>query len=177
MEGYKTEVVIPNEKKIKVWGNVITMLSLILANVLYMVIYKGSAFSMNLTQLIMLWILVFIGIFIHELLHIIAFLIGKVKLSELKVKFNKLGLNVTCKKVIKLGTFKVVMLIPLILTGLIPLLIGYIVKDLSLVNIGIILSCCSLGDVAGFLSLRKFPNDALIKDYEGKLGCEVYIKE
>lgn len=156
------------------YGNILTIFSLIFFNFIYLKIYKSSILTITLNQLIILWILVFIGIFIHEFIHIIGFLLGKVKFKELNIRVNKLGITVTCTKIIKVGLFKVVMILPLILTGLIPIILGYVIRDLSLLNIGIILSCACIGDIVGFISLFKIPNNALIKDYEGKLGCEVY---
>ena len=117
-------------------------------------------------------LIIFIGAYIiliilHEVFHLIGFMIfGKVHYKELDYGVNlELGIAyATTAKPLHNKAMKKALLLPFWTTGVIPAIIGFYVDSTLLVLLGAVLIAGAVGDFYMYKELKKFPNDTLIKD-------------
>jgi len=108
-------------------------------------------------------------ILLHEFLHGIGFLwFGKVKLSDLKFGFiwKYMICSAHCKVAIPMRAFRMALLLPVLLTGFVPLIIGLVVGNSMLVAISTLLVGGGAGDWLIYRSIRSFSKDTLVKDHK-----------
>ncbi len=116
---------------------------------------------------ILLFSLYFIWIIIHELLHYIGFIIDKEvnnKNVVMGILLEKSICYCMCKQLISKKRILISLLMPLIFIGIITLIIGIFINDMTLIVLSILnISGCS-GDIIMFMFAVKLPND--IKYYD-----------
>ncbi len=116
---------------------------------------------------ILLFSLYFIWIIIHELLHYIGFIIDKEvnnKNVVMGILLEKSICYCMCKQLISKKRILISLLMPLIFIGIITLIIGIFINDMTLIVLSILnISGCS-GDIMMFMFAVKLPND--IKYYD-----------
>lgn len=116
---------------------------------------------------ILLFSLYFIWIIIHELLHYLGFIIDKEvnnKNVVMGILLEKSICYCMCKQLISKKRILISLLMPLIFIGIITLIIGIFINDLTLIVLSILnISGCS-GDIMMFMFAVKLPND--IKYYD-----------
>jgi hypothetical protein len=121
------------------------------------------------------FIIVFIfGAFMHEVLHAIGFLIfGKLKYSQVQigVKWKFLTPYAHCKVPLKASVYRIALLLPAILLGVIPSIIAYIFGIGWLLIYGILFTILAGGDILVFWIIRKVNNNELVKDHPEQCGC------
>ena len=121
----------------------------------------------------------FIGIIIHELIHAIAFIvIGKAKISDIKFGFiwKHLTPYAHCKVQLSMRAYKISILLPVIITGFIPLIIGFSMNNLLTVLVSAFLIAGGIGDWIVYRKLRPFTNNAVVIDHPSEIGCIVETK-
>lgn len=140
--------------------------------------YSIWGFTWNLSLIVFLKFSLynFIGIIIHELIHAIAFIcIGKAKRSD--VKFGFIFKSMTpfahCKVPLSMRAYKISILLPVILTGIIPLIIGLFINSLLTVFVAAVLIAGGIGDWMMYRKLRPFTNNAIVSDHPSEIGCIV----
>ena len=116
---------------------------------------------------ILLFSLYFIWIIIHELLHYLGFIIDKEvnnKNVVMGILLEKSICYCMCKQLISKKRILISLLMPLIFIGIITLIIGIFINDMTLIVLSILnISGCS-GDIIMFMFAVKLPND--IKYYD-----------
>lgn len=80
-----------------------------------------------------------------------------------------------CRKKVSLRGARVAILLPMLISGVLPLCIGSATNMLLLTVLGSILTAGGVGDVMMLRKLRRFPADALLYDYPAAPGCDVYF--
>lgn len=117
---------------------------------------------------LMIFIVAYIVLIIlHEAFHLIGFMIfGKVQYKELDYGVNlELGIAyATTSRPLHNKAMKKALLLPFWTTGVVPTIIGFYVDSTLLVLLGAVLIAGAVGDFYMYKELKKFPNDALIKD-------------
>ena len=106
-------------------------------------------------------------IVLHEACHLIGFVIfGKAPFSSLSygVDFQKGMAYATTTEHISNAGMKKALLLPFWVTGVIPTLVGFYINSNLLILVGAFLIAGAVGDFAMYKELRKFPNNALVKD-------------
>ncbi|WP_342470765.1 DUF3267 domain-containing protein [Ureibacillus sp. FSL K6-3587] len=119
-------------------------------------------------------------IVLHELFHLIGFVIfGKAKWKQLDYGINaKLGVAyATTKKSLPNHAMKKALMLPFWTTGMIPAVMGLIFNNQLVLLLGAFLIAGAIGDFYMYKELRKFPNDALVKDDPQLPKLYVYPKE
>lgn len=119
-------------------------------------------------------------IILHEIAHLIGFIIfGKVKFDELSYGLNlKLGVAyATTSKSLKNSEMKKALMLPFWTTGVLPSVIGFTIDSFLLVLLGAVLIAGAVGDIYMYRELRKFPKDALVKDDPQLPKLYVYIRK
>lgn len=137
----------------------------------------GFSIYISFTVVLIVVLLNIIGIVLHEMLHGVGFIIfGKVKPSEVKYGFSwKYGVAYAhCVIPIKISAYRISLLLPVVLTGLLPLVISYIIGNGVLLTVSVILTAGGIGDWLIFRSLRKYKASQYVKDHPTKVGYFIY---
>ncbi|WP_366248054.1 DUF3267 domain-containing protein [Terribacillus aidingensis] len=146
------------------------------ASFIYLAIY-GLEFRISLFGLLLFFLLVVLGIILHELLHGFGFIVfGKAKLRQIKygISWKDGAAYAHCMIPIKVSAYRVALLLPVILTGLIPLVISFIIGNGVLLTVSVILTAGGIGDWLIFRSLRKYKASQFVKDHPTKVGYFIY---
>ena len=144
-----------------------TILFSILGLVLYGFIYREYEINITLLGLLLTFLGFILLIVLHEAFHLLGFwLFGKVPWNKMDYGVNlKLGVAyATTSLPISNRSMKKALLLPFWMTGILPVIIGYMIESPILVLLGAWLIAGAAGDFAMYKELRKIPNDSLIKD-------------
>ncbi len=145
----------------------LTVLLSIILLTLKSIIHQELSFSISWFHLIFFIIGYIILIFLHEVSHLIGFVIfGRVPWRSLEYGLNlKLGIAyATTNELVQNRSMKQVLLLPFWLTGVLPTIIGLMINHSILVLLGAWLIAGAVGDFAMYKELRKVSDDAWIKD-------------
>ncbi|MGM9929266.1 MAG: DUF3267 domain-containing protein [Bacillus sp. (in: firmicutes)] len=121
-----------------------------------------------------------VGLVIHEFVHALGFVyVGKAKWSDIKfgIIWKYLAPYAHCKIPITIGAYRVALLLPVIVTGIVPLIIGLAIGSGWLTAAGVVLTVGGIGDWAIFRKIRPFPADSLLQDHPSEIGCIIYNRK
>jgi hypothetical protein len=179
-QGYRKIVIKPDFKKVAIIATVAAFAVLIIGVLIQVLIWKDTGFSLDFVLIFIFLAAYIVGLLLHELIHALAMiLISGVSFSDIHFGFNRRYISpyTHCNKIIPVRGFRIGLLLPVLITGLLPLIIGIASNILLITIIGGLLTAGGIGDIIGFCYLVKLPGDALIRDYRYELGCEVYVRE
>jgi hypothetical protein len=148
--------------------NILAIILFILVSVIvYILEYKDNYYiTISLTNL---FILIFIWLTIHELLHGLVFLIFKsVKLKNITLgMFLEKGVfYCMCKQKIDKRIILTSLLFPLTFIGITTLIIGMIINSYVLVFLSITNIVSAIGDIVMTIFFLKCPNDIIYLDLD-----------
>lgn len=150
--------------KVNVWLTVILLALFIVTN---SVIHQRFPALFSFLDFLYFIVGYCILIVLHEVFHLIGFMIfGKVAYRDLDYGLNlKLGVAyATTKKVLTNSAMKKALLLPFWTTGVLPTFIGFYLDNFLLVSLGAFLIAGAVGDFHMYKELKKFPNNVLVKD-------------
>jgi hypothetical protein len=127
-----------------------------------------------------LFVLYFAMIVVHELLHALGFLVfGKVSLSHIHIGVNWKALMpyAHCKTPISISAYRGALILPIVITGIIPFFIGLFIGNGFLTVLGTLHTQAGFGDVFILWALRTYASNTIVKDHPEKIGCEVYLPQ
>ncbi|MGM9966124.1 MULTISPECIES: DUF3267 domain-containing protein [unclassified Rummeliibacillus] len=130
-------------------------------------IHGEFAFHISIFNFFLFFILYIGLIVIHEICHLIGFLLfGRVPISSLKYGVNlKMGVAyATTTRYLHNRAMKKSLLLPFWITGVIPAMIGFILNNNLWLILGAWLIAGAVGDFAMYKKLRKFPKNYFIRD-------------
>ncbi|MFC1564271.1 metalloprotease family protein [candidate division KSB1 bacterium] len=133
--------------------------------------------DINQTLVIGLFILI-IGVVLHELLHgIVCAVYGKkgFKSFEFGIIWKALAPYAHCKEPLTVKAYRIVIIMPGLILGVIPSLTGIILGNDLMTLYGMIFTGVAGGDIIIFWKLRKLESGNLVQDLPDKIGC--YIVE
>ncbi|MFD2445016.1 DUF3267 domain-containing protein [Bacillus sp. CGMCC 1.16607] len=162
-------------KKVGLGSFLITLLVLILYDIIW-----GISYSHNWMVYGMLIFSYFLSIILHELLHAFGFaVIGKAGWHSIKigVMWKQMMPYAHCKVPITVKSYRFSLLLPLVITGLIPLIIGFTIGNGILVILGTLLTQSAGGDILIYQLLKSYPRDAIVRDHPKEIGCEVFLNK
>jgi hypothetical protein len=117
---------------------------------------------------------ILIGVILHELLHAIGWMvIGKVKWHDIEFGIMSLTPYAHCKVPVSASTYRIGILLPGIVLGLIPGWIGCIVNNGWLVAFGLVMFVSAAGDLMVYWLIRDLPSSAQVLDHPSEVGCQV----
>lgn len=166
-EDLEPKVVELDMKKIAKDNLLLTILLCILFVIANGLIHQRFSASFSFWDIFLFLILYIVLIVLHEIFHLIGFMLfGKVKYKELNYGLNlKLGVAyATTTKLLTNKAMKQALLLPFWTTGVVPTLFGFVLDSYMLVLLGAVLIAGAIGDFYMYKELRKFPNQALVKD-------------
>ena len=109
-----------------------------------------------------------VGLIVHEGIHALcAMWFGKVKKEDLAFGANMKQLMLYChvKTPLRVGAYRLMLLPPMIVTGVIPLIVSAFFGNMFLIFAFALLVSGGAGDLIMFVSLRKYDKDQLILDH------------
>ncbi|MDR1837644.1 MAG: DUF3267 domain-containing protein [Treponema sp.] len=174
-----------------VWANIFGIIVLAVAMILfgipfYLFWYQEYPVS-NTTLSLLEWLknisiifLLFItGIIAHELIHGVVFAVY----SENKFKSIKFGVMPAsklftpychCKEVLNIRHYRIALIMPSILLGIIPAMISIIIGNIFLLFWGVVFIMAGGGDILMFVKTLKEKKDSWILDHPTEAGYYVY---
>jgi hypothetical protein len=69
--------------------------------------------------------------------------------------------------------YRTVLLAPGLIQGILPILLGTVIGDLTLLLYGYVMLVSAVGDLTVFHLIRRVPSDAIVKDHPDSVGCRV----
>ncbi len=124
------------------------------------------------------WILLILaaGIVLHELIHGMVFLIfcrHGIRSIKFGIMWQYLSPYCHCSEPLKVRQYIVGALMPALVLGFVPAILGIITGKIVLLLFGIFFSVAAGGDFLIVWLLRKEPGKSLVLDHESKVGCYV----
>lgn len=113
------------------------------------------------------------GIFLHEFLHgVPAAIFSKegFKAVSYGVYWKYLTPYTHCKEPLELKRYKVVLLTPGIVLGILPALVGIAIQNFDLMMFGVLFTIGALGDVMVYERIKNMDNKTLVKDHPKSMG-------
>jgi hypothetical protein len=129
-----------------------------------------------------LWIwlvLIVAGVFAHELLHgLVWALVARRPFSAVKFGFMVKTLTpyTHLKEPAGIGPYRLGLLAPLVILGLLPGLASILVGSADLFLFGALFIFAAGGDILVFWLIRRLPPGSLIEDHPSRAGCLVIDK-
>jgi len=115
-----------------------------------------------------------LGAFLHEILHAIGFLIfGKLTIKQVQIgiKWKYLTPFAHCMVPLKASVYRIALLLPAIILGIVPSLIAIITGKSWLLIYGTLFTILAGGDFLVFWIIRKVSSDKLVQDHPERCGC------
>ena len=167
-----------NMQKIARDNIILTIVLIILVILLNALIHQRFAADFSLFDFFYLFLFYLVLIVIHEAFHLIGFMLfGRVPYKDLDYGVNlKLGVAyATTKKPLTNAAMKKALLLPFWMTGVIPTIIGLALDNFLIGIVGALLMAGAIGDFYMYKALRKYPNNATVKDDPKEPKLYVYV--
>jgi hypothetical protein len=175
-----------NEKMVNgVWANIFgSLLLMILGVVLGFVYYKirgkfitppPYTFSFSPARIIygiITIIILFAFLLIHEMIHAIVW--SKFTKVNVNIKLKSLCRFFVCEEAIKMNHYIIGLIMPTIILGIIPLLIGICLGNIIIYMFGILFIASGADDFLFIRLLMKENKTSWIKDMGSKVGIIVF---
>lgn len=144
----------------------------------YIFIGRKDINNLNINSFLFIFILIG-ATFIHEIIHGISFIVfGKVPFN--KIKFGIILKYLTpyayCNHVISISTYRIALVMPTILLGVIPLIYSFIASDFLIFLLGTLMFIGGFGDLLIVWVTRGVKKGTLVLDHDKKVGCYIIIQ-
>ncbi|MEJ2012656.1 MAG: metalloprotease family protein [Anaerolineales bacterium] len=138
---------------------------------------SASVPEMKPTSVFIFMLLLITGIVLHEGLHAAGWLVfGKLPFSRVGFGFKLRTLTpyAHLQEPVQARTYRVGILLPLLVLGLPPYLLGIIFGRLAFMIYGLFFILAAGGDLLVLWLLRGLPADTWVEDHPTRAGCWVY---
>jgi len=171
-------------EKAGLWAVYLFLGSLGLGLLFHFLLWWGEIRALSLTlnyfpfSLIFIPVLLLMGMIAHELLHaIVIFFLASSGWKAIKFGFlNWMTPYCHCNESISVNGYRLVLVFPFLILGLLPWIWGFISGIIELTIWGAIFISASGGDLLVFYLIRKLPGKVFIQDHPGKVGVKVNEK-
>lgn len=146
----------------------------------YMGGLKNTLETWNVIYAITFPVIYLILVALHEIIHAIGFwLFGKVQWKNIKFGIIKGALMpyTHCENVVHSKAYGLTLLLPTLILGIVPFVIGLIERSILFYFYGAIMIVAGLGDFLVYLKVRKIPKDSFVIDHSDKIGFKVLTKK
>lgn len=165
-------------------ANVVALLVIPLAVVAFLLPYGllgGPLSFAGERPSLLIMVLAFVGgVVVHELLHAVGFILaGRVAVTAVKFGFSWQGLApyAHCQEPMKASAYRLSVLLPGLLLGVVPGFLSLFLQSWPLVLWGILMTVTAGGDLAVLLAIRQVPGSAWVRDHPSKVGCQVLMED
>lgn len=125
----------------------------------------------------LLFLVIFtVGVLVHELIHGVSWMLaGRKHWSNIQFGFQASTLTpyAHIRQPLPAAAYRLGTLMPGLLTGLLPALLGVITGNLGVTLMGGVFILAAGGDLTIFLLLRSVPGAQLVEDHPTRAGCYV----
>ncbi len=154
--------------------NILSMISILGVLMIFMIpyfLFQVKDVNDKQIDLSSLLIACISGIVIHELIHGLCFSIYTSNGFK-SVKFGIKGIlpYCHCKVAITVNQYRIAISLPIILLGIIPAIIGFVIKNYTVLSFGCIMIVAGTGDIILIWMLRGLNKNNKIKDHFNKIG-------
>ncbi|RKQ34728.1 metalloprotease family protein [Oceanobacillus halophilus] len=177
MESRKETVVAISMKKMNIYLFILTIFMFFAVHIVHVLLYGEVKMTVTLSGMLLFLLAMLIIICLHEAIHLVGFhYIGGVPWKEMAWGVNlKLGVAYAhSKQTVTVKQMKKVLLLPLLPTGILPLLVGIGIDFPALSILGVILTIGCFGDLILYKKLLPFSDHALVIDHPTKPQFKVY---
>ena len=138
----------------------------------FILIWNYETFEIGRKEFMHLFFYMFVFcIIIHELLHGITWAFFTQKgFKSIKFGLNGLTPYCHCKEPLKVKYYRLGGIMPLLLMGILPAILGLIIGNGLFLSIGIFFTWTAGGDIISLFMLRKFDKNRLVSDHPDKMG-------
>ncbi|MCD4796118.1 MAG: DUF3267 domain-containing protein [Candidatus Cloacimonetes bacterium] len=136
-----------------------------------------DSFASIYATLIVFFLVLILGTCIHEILHGLSFLIfGKLSLKQIKIGFQWKTVTpyAHCKVPITAGVYRIALIMPTLLLGIIPSIIALITGIGWLMIYGVFFTIVGGGDLLVMWIIRKAKHNQLVQDHPYNCGCYIF---
>lgn len=158
--------------------NVLACVIVVLMTILTYVITGGLDFITNIN--LFSFVAIFLWLFLHEILHGIGFLsLGKVKRKNVVfgAELEKGIFYCMCKEKISKVNILIALMLPLVLIGIIPYIIGICISNDLLVLLAIFNISGSVGDILMMMDILLMPKDIMYLDLDDTTSFTILSKD
>ena len=103
------------------------------------------------------------------------------KVPKNKIKFGIILKYLTpyayCSQVIPISTYRIALLLPTIILGVIPIISGFLFKNFLSLLIGDFMFIGGFGDLLIIWNTRKLKKGTRVLDHDKKVGCYIIKKQ
>lgn len=176
-KGYKENIEIISVLKAHVMALILTVPIIVVFAFLYRLRWNGLEFKFS-TEIIIYILILILSIPIHELLHGLGWSIfckegfKSVRFGIMKPSFTP---YCSCKEPLSFKGYLIGGILPLILLGLLPCVLGILIQSSGILFLGFFGVISAGGDMAIILNLLKY-RDGIFLDHPSKGGFIVFIK-
>ena len=135
-----------------------------------------NPFGISSSLIFLLFII--IGMFLHEFLHAITWLIGSdLKWEEIQfgIKWKAMSPYVHCSSPMRVSNYRTGILMPF-LVGILPYLFGLFWGRIWFTLYGMLFVISAMGDFLSLTMLMKYKKQDLVKDHPDKIGFYIIKK-
>ena len=159
--------------------NILALILFVIVGIIVLFIERNETYIMTMNPIIF-FIVMFIWLVIHELLHGVGFALFK-EVDKKNITFGaaleKGVFYCMCKQHITKKVILTSLLFPLTIIGIITLIIGMIINNYELVFLSILNIVSSIGDIAMTIYFLKTTNDILYLDLDDCTSFTVLSKK
>ena len=119
-------------------------------------------------------------IVVHEAVHAIAWKFASGlpwKAFRFGVVWKALAPYCHATEMMRVQPYRIGAVAPLIVTGVLPLIYGYVAWSAAWVVLGAVAISAAVGDIFVLWVLRDLPDEALVRDHPSNAGCIVLLPE
>jgi hypothetical protein len=126
-------------------------------------------------NLFLLFLFIILGVICHELIHALFFYTLGGANKNIKIGFNKNFLMpyTTCNDVYKLSEYRIIIIMPFLILGILPLFLAFIFKHNNIFLFGYFCSLISVGDLIIYFISLKYSGKISVKDHPYLIGFEI----
>ena len=131
-----------------------------------------------LSKPIVLIVSIVLGVFVHELLHGLTWQIASKQPSSViryGINWKLLTPYAHCSEPINVQYYRIGILMPTIILGLIPYIVVLFVQEPNLLLFSIIFTIAGSGDLVVFWIIRNLHSDTVVMDHPSRAGCYVFL--
>lgn len=163
----KKELVTINLKKVNITAMVLFIIPFVLIMSLKLTIFKDIAYGVGFWDYLIIAISYPVLLLCHECIHALAFLMSGAQKGSVRfgVIPKKMMLYCTTNKPLSVNQYKLSLLLPIIITGVIPSIIAMILLNWKYSLLFTSMISCGAGDLLMFLQLCKRKKVKMIEDH------------
>jgi Putative zincin peptidase len=140
----------------------------------YQLLWEGPKFA-GIT--LFFWLSVPAGLVIHEGLHGLGFYLGGARRQDVRygIAWSKFMPYAHCKVPLTARAYRLSVVLPGLVLGLVPALVGLLLGWGTWVVFGWVMIACAGGDAAILWAIRHVPAESRVLDHPTDVGCRVFV--